>query len=462
MRYLSTGLIAVLLIPSGALAQKKPKKVDCHKDLKKAVQLLDERWSFKIFKPGAVDFRGVYEELEPAAKQAKTPEACAHLLARFMSVLNDGHSSLQYFPGVEYTAPRITIRSQRERLSKVPGKKPPVHAYVFARDTTDETLRAILPGSEILGVDGVSIDSMYALMETRASGSTPQWIDYLCDSQVLRGPSETEIELALREPGGTRKTVTVRRPRFLNEQERQREREIHLDTARVARWNRLDGGWGYLKFTTFAFKGPKTTVNAFDQALDSLMDAPGLIIDLRGNGGGYVDAMTDIAGRFIPEKSSFGFFQIREPGQELVLEVFDWNTGGYTTMPRLQVKPRKKIYRGPVVVLIDRRCFSACEGFTGGLQALERVLVVGSDASGGGSGFVSGLKLPSGAIISFSSTVAWRPDGQQIEGNGVVPNVRVKERPRDWAVGRDRVLERGVKALEQGEATPLVQASQES
>ncbi len=61
-------------------------------------------------------------------------------------------------------------------------------------------------------------------------------------------------------------------------------------------------------------------------------------------------------------------------------------------------------------------------------------------------------------MISFSWTVAWRPDGQQIEGNGVVPDVRVTDRPTDWAVARDRVLERAIKALEQGEAKPLTMA----
>jgi carboxyl-terminal processing protease len=90
----------------------------------------------------------------------------------------------------------------------------------------------------------------------------------------------------------------------------------------------------------------------------------------------------------------------------------------------LLATPRKEIYTGPVVILIDRRCFSACESFTGGVQSFGRALVIGSDASGGGSGFVGGLKLPSGAIISFSWTVAWLPNGQQIEGHGVAPEAK--------------------------------------
>ncbi len=101
-------LLVAAFIPGTSLPQK-PKKVNCLKDLKKAVELIDYRWSFKLFKPGAFDLQGRYKQLEPEAKQAETPVACADVLARFMSELRDGHSRLQYFPGLEYTAPKITI-----------------------------------------------------------------------------------------------------------------------------------------------------------------------------------------------------------------------------------------------------------------------------------------------------------------------------------------------------------------
>ncbi len=463
MRYLPASLVAALaamcLTTTNAQAQKKPKKVDCHKDLKKAVELIDEQWSFKIFKPGAVDFNAVYQQLAPEAKRSTTPEACSDVLERFMATLGDGHSSLRYFPGVERTTPKIELRSQRERLSKVPGVRPTVHVYVFSRDTTDESLRAILPGSEILTVDGEPVDSLYRSMENRVSGSTIQWRDYMCDRRLLRGPPESTVELTLREPGGAGKTVVVQRPPYPSEEEREHEGEIYRDTVRIATWKRLEGGWGYLKYKTFSFGGIEETLELFDNAVDSLLDAPGLIIDLRGNGGGIVGVMTGAAGRFVTERFPVEYFQIRRPGQEYVIEVWDPYTGSPSVRPSWMAKPRGETYTGPLVILIDRRCFSACEGFTAGLQAINRALVVGSDASGGGSGAVAGLKLPSGAIISFSYTVGWRPDGEQVECNGVYPDIRVREWPRDWIAGRDRVLERAIKALEAGEAKSLQQVA---
>jgi carboxyl-terminal processing protease len=464
MRYLPAALVAVLavicLTPTTAQAQKKPQKVDCHKDLKEAAELIDAMWSFKIFKPGVVDINAVYAQLAPEAKRSTTPEACAGLLERFMATLHDGHSSLRYFPGVERTRPAIEVRSQRERLSRIPGEKPPVHAYVVSRDTTGQELRPILPGSEILAVDGVPVDSLYRSMEDHVSGSTVQWRDYMCDRRLLRGPPESTVELTLRVPGGGEQTVVLQRPPIPTEEESKREAEIFRDTVRIATWRRLDGGWGYLKYTTFSFGRIEETLEPFDNAVDSLLDAPGLIIDLRGNGGGYVDAMTGTAGRFVTERFPVEYFQIREPGQELVIEVWDPYTGSPSVKPSWMAKPRGKAYTGPLVILIDHRCFSACEGFTAGLQAIDRALVIGSSASGGGSGAVGGLKLPSGAIISFSYTVGWRPDGEQVEGNGVNPDILVRERPQDWRAGRDRVLERAIKALEAGEAKSAQQVAE--
>ncbi|KPK75328.1 MAG: hypothetical protein AMS25_18515 [Gemmatimonas sp. SM23_52] len=460
MQYLRALLIGALLccVPSTALAQKKPKTVNCHRDLEEALEIVDALWSFKLFKPGTVDLEQAFRQLDPEARRTTDPDACADLLSRFMARLQDGHSGLSYMPGVEYSSPYIIVRSQRERLSQVPGRSPIVHAYVFDRDTTDEVLHSIPRGSEILTVDGIAVDSLYRFMEHRVSGSTQQWRDYLCDRRLLRGPAETDFELAYREPGAALKTVRLMRPPADTiKEELDNELRVYFGDITHSHWERLEGGWGYIRYTSFVHGRLDQTIDRFDEMVDSLLGAPGLIIDLRGNGGGFSAARTEIAGRFVADKAPLTYLQIRHPGENAVIERIDPTTGSYTTkLPQL-VHPREPIYTGPVVVLIDRGCFSACEAFTGGLKSLGRVLVIGPERSGGGSGAVGGLRLPSGAVISFSWTVGWLPDGGQIESHGVAPHIVVQERPRDWAVGRDRVLERAIRALEQGEAKPLAE-----
>jgi hypothetical protein len=460
---LTSAFLAVCLASTPAQAKKK---IDCRKDLKEAVELLNEMWSFKFYKPGIVDLDATYKELEPRAKQAKTPEACAEVLELLMARLDDGHSRLQSFPELGYSTPYLALRSQRERLTQVPGQRPKVHVYVTAQDTTDEVLRAIPRGSELLMIDGVAVDSMYRALSRRAAGSTPQWRDYWCDRELLRGPAETEIELEYREPGGALKNVTVMRPPeeedIFHDKHFDAELYTFLGGVTHSHLERLDDGWGYIKYTSFAHGGYENTIEIFDTYVDSLIDTPGLIIDLRGNGGGYVGAVEVMAGRFLEHKELLGYYTVRNPGEANTMEVFDLNAGGYTSKPPIRAAPHGKTYAGPVVILVDQRCFSACEMFTGGLQAVGRALVIGPEKTGGGSGFVGGLELPSGAVISFSWSVAWLPDGRYIEGNGVTPDIFVHERPRDWASGRDRVLERAIKALEQGEAKPPSVAETES
>jgi C-terminal processing protease CtpA/Prc len=463
MRTVSAVILAAILlaVPRPSIAQE-PKRVDCHKDLKEAYEFIDVMWSFKIFKPGYVDLEREYRRLENEAKSVEWAEACAHIIARFMSTLGDGHSSLSYYPGVEYTAPDIELRTLRERLSSVPGQLPVPHVYVISRDTTNDTLKAIRPGTEITAIDGTPVTELHEFWKNRVSGSTSQWIDYMIDRELLLGPADSLVELDYRSPSGKPGTTVVRRPSWKDEDEREREYEIYLDTARIATWERREDGWGYMKYTDFAFKDYETTVELFDEALDSVIDAPGLVIDLRGNGGGYVAAYLDAAGRFLAQEEILGYFQQRQPGQEGVYEMLDQRTGDAVLRMPERSEPRRPVYTGPVVLLVDRSCFSACESFAGGLQAIDRVLVVGPEASGGGSGFVSGVRLPSKAIIRFSWVVGWLPDGTQIEGNGVTPDVIVRLRPRDFASGRDRVLERAIKALENGEAKPLLVAGGET
>jgi C-terminal processing protease CtpA/Prc len=455
MRALIAALLIAILVPETAQAGTSADKVNCEKDIKEAAKLIYNRWSFKLFKPGAVVIEEEYALHYVLAKRAETPEECADVLARFMASLKDGHSAVSFYPGLSHSTPAVVIRTIRERLARTPGEKPKAHAYVVSRDTTDERLKPLLPGSEILEVDGIPTGELHAYWGERVSGNTPQWIDYQCDRRLLQGLAESEIDLTIREPGGSVKTVKIRRPPVKSEDERERERRAYEDTVQIATSKRLEGGWGYLRYRTFAFRTLRQTVKPFDEALDSIIDVPGLIIDLRGNGGGSSEAMNDVAGRFIMERTSMGFFNIRTPGQETIIEVWDDVTGSITSKPRLSAQPRGDTYTGAVVIVVDRTCFSACEMFTAGLQAAGRALVVGPEATGGGSGGVSVSELPSGARIQFSTAVAWRPDGQIIEGQGVAPDIRIPIRRADLASGRDRVLERAIKALQQGEAEPL-------
>jgi len=454
VRCLAVIVVAALVGACAPPGPYRPRKVDCWKDVGVTIGLAQAMWSFRTYRR-APSWYGLYSE----SLGARSPEACADVIERFLALWNDGHASLLYFPGVRHTVPPIALRSQSEELQKIPGERPPPpRVYVVARDTADEALRMIQPGSELLAVDSIPVDTLYPAVRERVSGSTLQWRDYICDQRLLAGPAGTEVELTLRDLSGTTNVVRVSRPPYPEQEEvRKSIVSLYRDPSLIATWTELEGGWGHIQLSTFAAESVRIVVDAFDQALDSVFTLPGLILDLRGNGGGYLDAMTEIAGRFLAEETTFGFYQRRERGEDVDFEPWDPATATDTLRTAVTATPREPIYRGPVVIIIDRACFSACEGFAGALQSLGRLFLVG-EATGGGSGVSGFVGLPSGAIVSFSWSVFWLPDGRMIEGQGVLPDVYVRGRPQDWAVGLDRVLERAIRALEQGEPPQLSEA----
>jgi carboxyl-terminal processing protease len=463
MRYTPAAIaaaFAICLTGHTALAGPSPLDIDCYKDLREARDLIEDNWAFSLYLSRDIDLKAALREVEPSARRAETPDACIDVLARFLAILGDGNAKVLDLLGLQQTAPVMRLRSQRERVSRVTGAEQPIHTYIFARDTTDEVLRAIPRGSEIESVNGVPLAQLREREGRRVSGSTEQWRDYRTDEQLLVGAPGSRIELTYRTPGGTSESVTLVRPTAANLAALSDDAKAQVGWAKTANAARLEGDWGYLRFSTFDLGDAERTIRALDEALNAVLDAPGLIIDLRGNDAGHMDAAIALAERFIAERQTLGYYNVRAPGQDEVLPVTDELTGGITSKARLLANPRPETYAGPVVILIDAGCFSACEVFSGGLQGLQRALVIGSESSGGGSGPAGVFQLPSGATISFSTSVAWLPDGQPIDGRGIAPNISVMERARDWAVDRDRVLDRAIKALEQGEAKPP--ASQET
>jgi carboxyl-terminal processing protease len=130
-----------------------------------------------------------------------------------------------------------------------------------------------------------------------------------------------------------------------------------------------------------------------------------LILDLRGNPGGEVTAMVELAGDFL------------EPGS-VVLTMVD--ADGDETVYRAR---GERPYRFPVAVLVDGDTASAAELFAGSLQAHGRALVVGEATFGKGVGQRLVPRLDGAGIERVTAARYVLPDGQQIQGEGVQPQI---------------------------------------
>jgi carboxyl-terminal processing protease len=189
---------------------------------------------------------------------------------------------------------------------------------------------------------------------------------------------------------------------------------------------RLDGGIGYIHFNwfhaSFAQRLPLT--------IASMHDAPGLIIDLRGNPGGMRDAAIAGAEQLVSERTKCSTLRTRGGHRGIVLD------------------PTYDSYDGPVVVLIDVMSKSSSEFFAACTQAIGRAVVVG-DRSPGSVGPADTMLLPNGATFIFPTAQEASLDGTILEGNGVIPDIEVALDRNLLSGGIDSQLEAAIDHIEQ-------------
>ncbi len=153
------------------------------------------------------------------------------------------------------------------------------------------------------------------------------------------------------------------------------------------------------------------------------MDTSGLIIDLRGNGGGQTDVLLNISSSFFPRETSFGGFKKRA---SIVEEIFTHKTD--------------QTYNGEIVILADEASASASEVFTASMQEHSRARIIGQQTCGCVLNQWTKKEKGSGTL-RWSARVYSSPEGRILEGTGVIPNEVVALTISDLRQGRDAALE---------------------
>jgi carboxyl-terminal processing protease len=213
-------------------------------------------------------------------------------------------------------------------------------------------------------------------------------------ADLLRGPERSHVRLLIAHQDGTTFERVVARRR--------------VEVPSIENVSLIDpaAGIAYLKISSFQ----KTTANELDEALWTLhrQGMQNLIIDLRGNPGGWLDAAVAVADRFIQEG---GIVSTR--GKNGI------ENQNYTAN-------RSGTWQVPLILLIDHESASASEILAGAINDNHRGLLVGSTSYGKGS--VQGLfhtkALSSGIRLTVSKF--YSPTGAAISERGVQPNISVE------------------------------------
>ena len=168
----------------------------------------------------------------------------------------------------------------------------------------------------------------------------------------------------------------------------------------------------------------------FDDVMEQMRNTRGLIIDVRWNGGGDSELAKYIAARFVDTKRVYGYYQYRNgPNRTDLTEKIE-----QTLSPRGPWR-----YDRPVILLMGQGCVSACESFCAMMAACPNVTTMG-DHTRGSTGFPVPFRLDGGIEISIPQWIAYLPNGQVIDGTGVLPDVAFTPKPNSFTGDRDELL----------------------
>jgi carboxyl-terminal processing protease len=178
--------------------------------------------------------------------------------------------------------------------------------------------------------------------------------------------------------------------------------------------------------------------------------ACGLVIDLRGNGGGYDKAAKTVASFFAHQPVTGAVVQVRlssrarsARGAWRALVEDPVHRGWSRPQPVMAEAGAPRPFPGRIVAAIDAGCRSSCEMLALLLRALGATLV--GERTGGSTGAPITVALPtSGARVTVPAWALLTPEGHSVEGHGVAPDETVTLKDEDLIAGRDPVLSRAV------------------
>ncbi len=237
-----------------------------------------------------------------------------------------------------------------------------------------------------------------------------------------------EAVTLIRGPGGTEVCLTIMRDEWDSSKDFIIKRAV-IEIPSM-KWDLLEENIAFIKLYHFSEKSDQD----FREMAAEILKSPAekIILDLRGNPGGYLERAQDIAGWFL------------EKGQVVVIEDF----GQKRKQEIYKAKGNSRFSKYPMVILINRGSASASEILASALRDNRGIKMIGETSFGKGS--VQKLEqLIDGSSLKITVANWLTPKGELITDKGLEPDIKVEMTEQDYEQDRDPQLEKAIEIIKE-------------
>jgi carboxyl-terminal processing protease len=197
----------------------------------------------------------------------------------------------------------------------------------------------------------------------------------------------------------------------------------------IIEWSIKENNIAYIEFYNFTENSPEEFRKIVNDVLER--NPRGIVLDLRNNPGGYLNASIEIASWFLPA------------GEVVVMEDF-----GESEKKKYRSKGYGLLEEIPTAVLINEGSASASEILAGAVKPKDNVTVIGEQSFGKGS--VQQLEdLKDGSSLKISIAKWLTPTGKNINEEGIEPEIKIERTSKDVEKMEDPQLDKAIEVLKQ-------------